>query len=193
MRWFLTLIAVVLSACGGGSSPTVVAFYGDSITSGTHSSDYNVWTPAAWSPTPVQHITSLAGVEALDYSYSGASSKDARIRGDGSALVVIRFGVADTVHGLGAEQFAAQITRLVAEARALGKGVLLTGLPHAASVDTQPLDAALREMATALSVPFVDIYALPFTPADLADALHPGEDYSRRIGQAVADAIRGLL
>lgn len=195
MRMILAAVmAAFLCACGGGSSaPAVVAFYGDSITSGTHSADYNVWTPAVWSPTPVEHIAQIAGIRAVDYSYNGASAADAAIRADTSRLVVIRFGVADTVHGLTPAQFAGHITRLVDGARSQGKAVILTGLPHAAAVDTGPLDAVMRERAQALGVPFVDVRALAFGPGDLADALHPGEVYSRRIGQAVAEVIKAVL
>jgi hypothetical protein len=194
MRCLFLLLYMALAACGGGGSTTpaapVAAFYGDSITSGTHSSDPAAWVPAQWSPSPVQHIAALANVAALDYSYNGASSADAHIAADASTLVVIRFGVADQVRGMDAQSFGVNITRLVGEARALGKAVLLTGLPHAATVDTQPIDAVMRERAQALGVPFVDVRELPFAPGDLADPLHPAESYSRRIGAAIAAQIR---
>jgi lysophospholipase L1-like esterase len=170
-----------------------VAFYGDSITTGTHSADAFSWRPEGWQPSPVQHMAALGGFTALDYSSDGASSAGASIRADASELVVIRFGVADTVHGLTPAEFAAHIARLVDEARALGKRVLLTGLTHAGDVDTAPLDAAMRGCAAATGVPFVDVHALPFAPGDLADGLHPAEGYSRRVGEAVAAAIRGIL
>ncbi len=171
----------------------VVAFYGDSITTGTHSAEPFDWLPAGWHPSPVRHMAQLAGFEPVDYSYDGASSADASIKDDDSTLVVIRYGVADTVHGLTPATFAANITRLVGEARAKGKRVLLTGLTHAGDVDTAPLDAAMRECAMSLGVPFVDVHALPFGHGDLADGIHPAEGYSRRVGEAVAAAIRGML
>lgn len=190
-RAFACLVACLLAACGGAASPPIVAFYGDSITSGTHSSDYHVWTPAVWSPTPVQHIAALAGLErAINHSYDGASISDARIFDDGADTVVIRYGVADLVHRMSAPVFLANITRLVVEARAAGARPVLTGLPHAAAVDTREFDAILRERADTLGVLFVEIYSLPFGPADLADSLHPAEGYSRRIGEAIASAIR---
>ncbi len=212
MRTILCLaLALLLTACGGGGvgvgaesggagadarvdgAVPLVAFYGDSITSGTHRGGTEAWTPAVWSPTPVQHIAVLANVAAMDYSYDGASSADARIAHDASDVVVIRFGVADTVYGLAPDVFAGHITRLVGEAQALGKQVLLTGLTRTSSGDTLQLDAVMREHAATLGVGFVDVYALPFTPDELADALHPGEAYSRRVGQAVAAAVRGVV
>jgi lysophospholipase L1-like esterase len=167
----------------------VVAFYGDSITHGTHSANPDFWVPEGWDPTPVQHMAALGGFTALDYSSDGASSADAAIRDDASDLVVIRFGVADTVYRLTPAQFAQNITRLVGEAQALGKRVLLTGLTRARDVDTAPLDAVMRECAARLRVPFVDVQALPFEPGDLADGLHPGERYSRRVGEAITRSI----
>lgn len=198
-RMFLnTLALAALAGCGGGAPEAapapVAAVYGDSISSGTHSTDYFTWQPAVWSPTPVAHIAALAGAEAIDYSYNGASCLQASIRNDTSTLVVIRFGVADTVYGTTPEVFGSHITRLVGEARALGKRVLLTGLTHTAADDTAPLNAVMRECAQALGVPFVDVYAIPFNAAtDLADPLHPGEGYSRRVGEVVAGAIRDAV
>lgn len=189
MKTLLTLFLTLLTSCGGGEPMLVVSFYGDSITSGTHSSDPVVWSPAVWAPTPVQHFAALAGVQANDHSQNGASIADANIANDGAELAVIRFGVADQVRAMASPVFAAHVDRLVAQARALDQQVLLTGLPHAASVDTAALDAVIRERAAALGVPFVDIRALPFGPGDLADPLHPSEDYSRRIGAAIAAQI----
>lgn len=196
-RTLLMGLLPLVAACGGGggslsqATDYTVAFYGDSITSGTHSSDPVVWTPETWSPTPVQHIAALANVLAYDYSYNGASAADAVVKADSSDLVVIRFGVADSVRKMLTVTFASNIDRLVAEARGLNKAVLLTGLPHAASVDTAPFDEVMRGRAAVLGVPFVDVHALPFSirPSDLADPLHPGEAYSRRIGVAIAEAI----
>jgi len=191
MKTILLFILVLLVSCGGGGDSTrTVSFYGDSITSGTHSADPNRWSPATWSPSPVQHIAQLAGVQGIDYSHDGASSADATIHPDASTIAVIRFGVADSVRGMAPDAFAANITRLVGQARAQGKDVILTGLTHAASVDTQPLDNVMRERAQALGVRFVDVRALG--PGALADALHPGEDYSRRIGEAIAQELRTI-
>jgi hypothetical protein len=174
-------------------STPVVAFYGDSITTGTHSAEPFDWLPAGWHPSPVAHMAQLAGFTPIDYSYDGASSKDATIKPDDSGIVVIRYGVADTVHGLTSEQFASNIRRLIAEARALGKRVLLTGCTHAGDVDTSLLDRVMRECAASEDVAFVDVHALPFGDGDLADGIHPAEGYSRRVGEKVAAAIGDLL
>jgi lysophospholipase L1-like esterase len=174
-------------------SAPVVAFYGDSITTGTHSAEPFDWLPAGWHPSPVRHIAQLANIAPVDYSYDGASSMDAAIKADESTLVVIRFGVADTVHGLTPAQFGENIARLVAEARALGKRVLLTGLTHAGDVDTAPLDRAMRECAKSLGIAFADVHALPFGDGDLADGIHPAEGYSRRVGELVAAVIADSL
>jgi lysophospholipase L1-like esterase len=170
-----------------------VAFYGDSITTGTHSAEPFDWLPAGWHPSPVRHMAQLASFTPIDYSYDGASSRDASIKPDESTLVVIRFGVADCVHGLTPEEFGENIARLVTEARAVGKRVLLAGLTHAGDVDTAPLDRAMRECAASLGVPFVDVHALPFGEGDLADGIHPSEGYSRRVGESVAAAIGAMV
>jgi lysophospholipase L1-like esterase len=193
MKLFIAALAALLAcACGGGSSAlTVVSFYGDSITTGTHFTDAG---KEVWSPTPVQYIAQLAGITAHDYSRDGMGSDEATIASDDAQIVVIRFGVADAVHGMTPDVFASNITRLVGEARALGKRPLLTGLPHATWVDTAALDNTMRERAQALAVPFVDVHALVFDPTtDPADTLHPALGYSQRIGAAVAAAIRGMV
>jgi acyl-CoA thioesterase-1 len=195
---FSIIFILMLAACGGGGAaaggpgPREVAIYGDSINTGTHSTSYTTWQPAVWSPTPAQHIAQLAGVVALDYSQDGGRAQDARIHPDGAQLVVLRYGVADLVRGTDLQAWLLEVARLVAEARARGAGVLITGLPHTAPpiAPTAAWDAALRRLAGDLGVPFVDVQSLAFDPAhDLADPTHPAQGYSRRIGAAVAAAI----
>jgi hypothetical protein len=198
MRLIFIFLLALLTACGGGGSSApkrIAAIYGDSISSGTHSTDYATWRPAVWSPTPVQHIAQLAGVTALDYSYDGARAQDNRIAADGAELVVLRYGVADMIRGTDLQAWLLEVARLVAEARARGASVLITGLPHTAPpiAPTAAWDAALHQLASDLGVPFVDVQSLPFDPGtDLADPTHPGEAYSRRIGVLVAAAIRSM-
>lgn len=191
MKRLMLLISLLLAACGGGTSKPVVAFYGDSITYGTHSADYNVWTPVRWNPSPVEHIAALADIEALDYSVDGSSAVGARLRSDNSSVVVIRYGVADRVRDIHPETFKAGITSLVNEAKSKGKRVILTGLPHTAGLDTSALNYIMMECAVALNVEFIDIHSLPFDAAtDLADAIHPAEGYSRRIGETIAKYLK---
>jgi len=188
------------SACGGGGSAApasvrTVAFYGDSITSGTHSSDYSVWLPVRWEPTPVQAIdAALPTWAAIDYSRDGLRASEAVILPDESDLVVLRLGVADTVVGTAPARFRAAVGGLIAQARAQGKGVLIAGLPHTATPGaTAALDAVLRQLASEWGLPFVDVQSLPFDAAsDLADPTHPALGYSRRIGELVTSAIRSM-
>ena len=195
IKWKTIVLTLLLSlvACGGGGGveKRVVAFYGDSITEGTHSAKYDEWFPERWLPTPVEHIAALANIIGIDYSVNGASSVDAVIKQDNSSIVVIRFGVADTVRNMSPEVFRTAITRLVAEARAHGKRVILTGLTHTADKDTSVLNRVMQECANSLGVEFIDIYSLPFSPTtDLADTLHPAEGYSRRIGEEIAKYLK---
>ena len=189
----LLLFTALFSGCGGGNAAIekvpVVAFYGDSITSGTHSAKYEEWIPVQWSISPVQYISSISGIRGIDYSANGANAADASIKPDSSDIVVIRFGVADAYHGTSPADFSKQITRLVGEARALRKLVILSGLPKNAFNNTEALDVVMRERATALGAPFVDVFSLDYSIADLADPLHPGENYSQRIGLMVAKKI----
>ena len=191
---FLFIVALFISGCGGGGNMLpkmmpVVALYGDSITSGTHSEKYDEWIPTQWAVSPAQYIASIAGVRYFDYSENGANAADASIKPDNSDIVVIRFGVADAYHGTLPADFSTQITRLVGEARAMRKLVILSGLPKNAFNNTGALDVVMRERATALGVPFVDVFSLDYSIADLADPLHPGENYSQRIGLMVAKKI----
>lgn len=194
---FLFIVALFISGCGGGNMPPkmmpVVALYGDSITSGTHSEKYDEWIPTQWAVSPAQYIASIAGVRYFDYSANGANAADASIKPDNSDIVVIRFGVADAYHGTQPDDFAKSITRLVAEARAAGKLVILTGLTHNAFNNTGPLNEVMRERAASLCIPFVDVYSLAYSPSDLADPLHPGLEYSERIGKLVSAKILEII
>jgi len=194
--FLVALAASLLPACGGSGAdtPVTVSFYGDSVTTGTHSADYDVWLPERWSPTPVEVISGLTGTAALDYSKDGASALGASIHDDGSHISVIRFGVADTVYGTFPDVFAAHIQRLVKESQVLYQLALLVGLTHTMDGRAKTLDAVVRRCAADLRVPFVDVHALPFHGrSDMADAIHPGACYSRRASHAIAASINETL
>ena len=197
IRRILLYAAVLLSGCGGGDITSkqapVVAFYGDSITSGTHSTKYDEWIPAQWDVSPVQYISSLAGIHGIDYSANGSSAVDANIKADDSSITVIRFGVADSAHNTPTDAFSKAITRLVCEARAYGKTVVITGLSRNAFDNTGRLNDIMRERAATLNTPFVDVYSLEYSNSDLADPLHPGLDYSKRIGKLVSSKLLEVI
>lgn len=195
MKFLLFPLLLLLASCGGGdgiAGPTVVAFYGDSITTGTRSTSRTEWSPVTPVPSIVQQIGSIAHVDVIDYSVNGASAVDWHVHDDASSVVVIRYGVANSVYGTSSAAFSDAITRLITEARALGKTPVLTGLPYADVVDTGPLDDVMRERSHSLGVRFVDLRALPYdSTIDSADGLHPSAVYAERIIRLIAEALVG--
>lgn len=196
MRTLITVLTFLfLTACGGGGEPDrTAAVYGDSVVTGRHGVDYLRYMPGNWSPTPVGYLAAqLPSWSFTDMSYDGARARDANIA-TGADLVVLQYGLADTRSSAPSMEFGAAVAALVARAQAQGAQVLIVGLPHTSVPDyTARLNDELRRQATTLGVPFVDVAALPFNPAtDLADSLHPSEEYSRRISDLVAAVIRAL-
>lgn len=212
MRITVALLLAFLTACGGGDSrvgpqksrPPVVGFWGDSITSGS------VNTSAGWlSPRPVERMQQLAGdaFVALDRSLPGATALDA-LAGlqpfdlEGIDVVVLRYGMADAVRQVHADDraFAQAVDDLVLRAGA--RRVVLTGIPKitvrpdlpgvddALVAQVAAYDLALRELAARRGIPFIDVRALPFAITDLADTIHPAQGYSDRIAALI---VRQLL
>jgi hypothetical protein len=197
----------------------LVGCIGDSLFSGgvhlSPSGDQTGWL----SPRPVLLMRRLLGVDCIDYSRGGfgaaalLSSWGTDLLVEPSRCVVLRLGGADAIGGVDPAQFERDLDQLVALARAAGKAVVLPGLPwmarrpdwqdpigmtQAVYIDraerAAAMNTAVRRVASAADVPFVDIRSLPFTgPTDLADAVHLGQDYANRCVAAIAAAVRPLL
>jgi lysophospholipase L1-like esterase len=183
--WLIVAVLALLAACGGGSSAPVVAFLGDSLTSGTHSISATAWVPGTWSPTPVQHMAALGDFAAVDLSSDGATSADASI-GHHADVTVLAFGVADAARGITPDQTRAALTALANDRRTVIVGVI--AVPE---IDTAAHDAAARQAAQASGAFFADVRALP--PGAFVDGLHPDQSYSQRLGALITKTIKEAL
>lgn len=190
-----------------------VSLYGDSITSGASYTDAGVMVKL--SPSPVQVISSLSGTHGVDYSLPGATVIDAtngapdlpfktfseQIAKDPSSVIVIRYATASGLKMIGQlEQYKTLLVDMVAQAKALGKTVLLTGSPVIeqtirgespervaaliASVDE--FESATNTVAVQHNVPFINLRGLEFHPGDTVDGVHPARAYSDRLSAEIA-------
>lgn len=193
---FVAALLLTLAGCGGGSSSAEIgglplqkiSFYGDSAMTGTHSQSQTQWDPVQFDPTPANYIISLLDTSGRDYSKNGMSATEASILKDDSGIVVIRFGLADSIRGTSRQEFSLAIHRLVRESKALGKTPVMIGVNPMYGLDTRIFDGLVRETDAV----FVDVLALPFSVKDLADDTHPGAHYSQGVGRAIAKCISNL-
>lgn len=199
--WLCALLAALCAGCGGGdtpspSAPRVIEFYGDSLTFGSIAGPSGELTRLA--VPPVRRAQDLLGASALcvDLSLPGATVADAlagvammpfgrfaeHVASTSASVLVIRYGGADAVRGTPLADFERDLGEMVTLAQAAGKTVLLVGVIATTSGVTDDFDTAVERIADAFGTGFVDVRTVPFTwPGDLADGVHPAQDWSDRI------------
>jgi hypothetical protein len=173
-----------------------VAVYGDSIASGQLATEPG--EPVRYLPVrPAQRLQQLLAGRAvvLERAQAGATvagalpTLPAQLAADRPDIVVLRFGGADAVLGTPVDAFAADLARLAAAAVAQGARVLVVGLPHHPDHESAlaGLNSAARAIAAGARIPFADTFALP--AGDLADGVHPSQEYSDTLTAAIAAAL----
>ena len=172
MKKLLCLVLfVLLAACGGGggdapSAPkakTVISFYGDSITSGGQ----------------VARIV-RGDFIGLDYSVGGQHSDVPLNPADTASVVVIRYGMADVAHGLLPSQTRANVEKLVADVRRLGKRPIVVNVSWTPSGIELPVNAALQGLVD------IDVSDLR---GQLLDELHPDDAFYALLNDRIHDEL----
>lgn len=147
---------------------------------------------------PVRRAQELLGGAALcvDLSLPGATVADAlagvpmmpfgpfaqHVQSTQADTLVIRYGGADAIRGTPLDEFERDLSVLVHLAQDAGKTVLLVGVIATPTGVTDDYDLIVERTADAFGTGFVDVRAVPFTwPGDLADGVHPAQDWSDRI------------
>ncbi len=202
------------------SAPVRVSFYGDSITSGTIKTPAGWLNPR---PVARITELAGGALQGVDYSLGGATVQDARdgtpgmpfgpfaqaILADTSPVIVIRYATANALRFADRlPEYERALTDMVGQARAAGKTVVLAGSTHIAApmpglsaddsrqvlANVDAFEAATRTVAQRTQVPFVDLRAVPFAgAADMADDVHPNQQYSDRLSAHLARALVALL
>ena len=162
----------LLSACGGGdpSTPkakTVISFYGDSIT--------------ANGKVPKIVRDDFIG---LDYAVGGQHSDVPLNPKDTASVVVIRYGMADVAHGLAPAQTRANVEKLIADAKALGKRPIVVNVSWTPSGIELPVNAALQGLVD------IDVWDLR---GNLQDDLHPDAAFYMLLNNRIHTELVRLL
>ena len=201
-------------------SPVAVSFYGDSITSGAIKPAPGWLNPR---PVARITELAAGALQGVDWSLGGATVQDARdgtpgmpfgpfaqaIKLDASPVVVIRYATANALRFADRlPEYQRTLTDMVAQAQAAGKTVVLAGSTHIAApmpglsaadsrqvlANVDAFEAATRAVANQTGTPFIDLRAVPFAgAADMADDVHPNQQYSDRISAHIARALVALL
>ncbi len=148
MRAFL-LAVVFLVGCGAGSSSKLVSFYGDSITAGR-----------------TQDIA-LGRFNTQDFAYPGNTSHTPLHPEDRASIVVLRYGMADTVFGIAPEQTRRNLLQLVEQVRQQGKIPVVVSISKADGREV-PTNEAIKDLIT------VDLSDIE---GSTVDGIHPTDAY----------------
>lgn len=191
MRALLCLFFVLLSACGGGgdsTSPTAVAVYGDSLSSGYVSN-------TRLSPTPVERLTeySAGAIKAADYSRDGMTAPEVKIAGN-EAVVLLRMGYADAVKGVDESAHTDAMESLIRSLLASGRTPVIAGVltaPDEHDAAAQRLDNVQHGLASRYGLQFIDVRSLG--KVSMGDPIHPDRAGSDRVSLFIAqELVKGL-
>ncbi|MFH0134835.1 GDSL-type esterase/lipase family protein [Variovorax sp. VaC1] len=107
-------------------------------------------------------------------------------------FVVIEHGLNDAGNGF---EYEKPLRSMVQRVKALGKVPIVTGLSRVKEgwVDQRDAyDAIASRVAKEEGATFANWGAVPFSPDDMADAVHPAQPYSTRLTEQLARTVDGL-
>lgn len=179
----VVLLALLLTACGGGAHPVDVAVYGDS------------WTSAALlAVKPAQRMQAALGdgYAVHDYSVGGTSTLSAlqgdprqsfttlpeHVRATRPAVTLILYGGNDTKDGGVDPQFESRLRQLVAASEGAGSRVVLATMLRVPGFDVviEQIDQVIVRVASDMDCELADVHALP--QGAFLDGVHPDQAYS---------------
>ncbi len=157
------ILATLLTACGGGDAPpTVVAFYGDSITAGR-----------------AQDIAAGA-FEVQDFARPAQTSAAPLSPADRSAITVLRYGMADVVHRIPPEATRLHLLALVAQIQLLGRVPVVVNVSRTDDGREQATNAAIADITT-IDVTDID--------GRTVDGIHPDDAYHAALNARIRAAL----
>lgn len=88
------------------------------------------------------------------------------------------------------------LTAMLDRAKALGRTVVLTGMPHNTAGDPSAhatVDAIIRALAKAYGAAYADWPDVPYAAGDLiADGVHPGDAYQQRLADVLSSTVLSI-
>ncbi len=164
-----------------------VALYGDSILWGAHNG-LNRW------PDPpgmmLRRLRPRYGV--TDRTMPGASAYAEAMKFTNihlaSRIVVLQYGMNDAGKGY---PYEAALRAMVLHVKAQRRTAVITGISNVVGgmALRDEYDTTARRVAEETAVEFADWSQVDFDPADMADPVHPGEAYSARLTQRLAETL----
>ncbi len=159
------LLCLSLAACGGGGgspSTKVVAFYGDSITAGR--------------PKDIAQ----GAFETQDFAVPAQDSDAPLSPDDRSDVTVLRYGMADIVHGIPPATTRQNLVHLIAEVKAHGRVPVVVNVSFTESGKEKPTNEAIKDIT---DIDVTDI------PGATVDGTHPTEEYHIKLNQRIQEQL----
>ncbi len=194
IRKSLLSLAILLSACGGGGESyhkQTIAHFGDSVTYGTLGDGRLV-------PSPVEYMNSVStACTHSDYSRPGLTSETAiktwesTIANVPEETIVIRFGGADAILGGNLKNNVENMVDIVRKYNK--KPVILSiiqGNTTNLNYQIKLFNDQLKEVSVSKGVSFIDVTLAGSPSYDVADSLHPNQDWANRISNLIVKELK---
>lgn len=159
---YLILVAFLLCGCGGGDSPTAVAFYGDSLTAGH-----------------VQDVVQGDFV-GFDYAVGGQLSFVPLNPDDRAPIVVIRYGMADAWFKVTPEQTRANVQAKVDQIKSQGRYPIVVNVSQTPTGFERATNAALKDITD------IDVSGVV---GKTLDGIHPDEMFYKALNSLIHDSL----
>jgi acyl-CoA thioesterase-1 len=192
--------ALVVSALGCGERGPLVAFLGDSFTSGWRLPESDAY------PAQLQRALREAGreIRVLNAGVDGETAAEALVRlpevlGHRPEILVVALGINDGLRGLPPEQTEAALRGILERSRAAGSRLLLVGMripPQHGEDHARRFNEIYPRLAADYGTAFVDFLLEGVAGRSellFPDGLHPNALGQRRLGETVRPPLEALL
>ncbi|WP_038203392.1 SGNH/GDSL hydrolase family protein [Xenophilus azovorans] len=182
-----SLLALAGMAGAAARPDCSVALYGDSILHGGYGGMKRLPDPPA---TMLRRMRPMYRVDEHTIPGDSAHAHLAQFIHTPltSRIVVLQYGINDAGQG---HDYRTALETMVAYVRSQGRTPVVTGLSRVTGgiPRRDAYDAVARQVAAADGAAFADWGAVRFAPADMADPVHPGPSYARRLTQQLVRAL----